>query len=201
MSGKDTAKKKVRLYSEISFTLAESETRRRKNALEREKRENSFEYQLSQEKRIAIQPLYSLEKQWKKACEAKIKDKQLIEDYRTNILRGLDRASIDSINSLLNEIIYTYLNNKKIKYSDIKNFEITKEIFFTDFEKFYKTNFDKYIITEEEFNNIIGYYIDITYNRLKTLGNEVGYIDPADLLYKNIKIIEKYSIVKNTFNI
>ena len=183
---------RVRMFSDIHYSSAKKEINERHAAMEKLAREESIEYKMSLAQRQCVQPLHKLEKEWKNAKTAKVKDESKIEEARQNILMGLDKAATDSVARIMAEIKQKNLASQGLCKKELQQVELSVEEFYNGFDKFL-AKFD-YFVTEEEFNKIVLIYMEQNLNRIQYLGSLVDYATPAIQLAKNIELLKVYAI-------
>lgn len=192
-------RKKVRNFSDISSTQAETDLRRKIKAINDEAKRNSLEYKISEARSKCIQPLYHLEKAWKQAIKGK--NSEQIQETRFKLLRGMDQAATDYLGRIMAEIKQTYLGKKGLYKDNMLQVNLSIDVFYTGFKKFCNNELNGYSISETEFQEILSWEFKRNLTNLKNYETTLGYDKTLKQFNKNLEYLKEKVVVEKELSL
>lgn len=192
-------RKKVRYYSDLFYTSAVTENRRRSKAINDEARRNSLKQKLFDAKSQCIHPLHKLEKEWKAAI--KVKDPNKIEETRFNLLRGLDKAAADYMGRIMAEIKQIYLNKKGLYKDEMLQVNLSVDEFYANFKKFCKRELKGFVVSPQDFDQITSWQLERNISSLEKYGSSFGYDKPVVQFKENFEYLKDFVIKENELSL
>lgn len=150
---------------------------------------NSVEYKTSFEQRNCIQPLHKLEMNFEKAVKSKNPNAETIENAKSNLIKGLNTSSINTVGRIIAEI-----KQECLKSSELIKINLSDEDFYSNFKRVCEKNLENFSIEEENLNCILKPYLEMNVARIKKLSDDVGNNKALNKLNENIEIIKQTAV-------